>query len=325
MMPSRLASCLLLVTTGDAWMPSKPQLLPQRIMNRLVPPSADVAAFSCTRNAHLSGVAAPSEAAASKSVLVLGWFFAEQKQLQLVQRVYQKHGFGDVQILQSPVSLISKPRGWYKIIHKRRKHMLAHPLGRHFDVCHVMSGGFLNLYLLLAAGVPVQYDKIILDSTPILPKPRAFTSFQRAYLDSIGMDRFTKAVPFTLHLFIVSTRWMLGASYIWIKNKLCKMLRRSAAVACERDWLNWVSRLAMNNHYDRISNDALKVVFATVLKEAIFVNNPKDPFLSLEDVQGAREYCTQFDIVVRTVHVPTKHIQTIFRKPKAIFDALSAD
>jgi hypothetical protein len=81
----------------------------------------------------------------------------------------------------------------------------GHPLSRRFDTVHVMSGGFLNLYLNMVermpwflganfstlviilpvsqvSGAQLDFDTLILDSTPILPKPESFTRFARAYM-----------------------------------------------------------------------------------------------------------------------------------------------
>ena len=59
-------------------------------------------------------------------------------------------------------------------------------LDRHFDVVHCMSGGFLQLYVLLRSGIHLNFSTLLFDSTPILPKPVAFTTFARAYMRSAG-------------------------------------------------------------------------------------------------------------------------------------------
>jgi hypothetical protein len=48
-----------------------------------------------------------------KSVLIIAWFYAEPKQIELVKRIYKKKGFTDIVVQESPVKQISTPRGWY--------------------------------------------------------------------------------------------------------------------------------------------------------------------------------------------------------------------
>lgn len=52
-------------------------------------------------------------AAKGKSVLIIAWFYAEPKQIELVKRIYKKKGFDDIVVQESPVKQISTPRGWY--------------------------------------------------------------------------------------------------------------------------------------------------------------------------------------------------------------------
>lgn len=52
-------------------------------------------------------------ASKGKSVLIIAWFYAEPKQIELVKRIYKKKGFEDIVVQESPVKQISTPRGWY--------------------------------------------------------------------------------------------------------------------------------------------------------------------------------------------------------------------
>jgi hypothetical protein len=52
-------------------------------------------------------------ASKGKSVLIIAWFYAEPKQIELVKRIYKKKGFTDIVVQESPVKQISTPRGWY--------------------------------------------------------------------------------------------------------------------------------------------------------------------------------------------------------------------
>jgi hypothetical protein len=140
--------------------------------------------------------------AKKKSALILGWFYAEPRQLKFVARMYKKKGYADVVTCESDVGVVSKPKGWYKACLQTQKTMNqdgGHPLAREFDVVHVMSGGFLNLYQLLFAGVKIDFKTLVLDSTPILPKPAAFTRFARAYMDSVGLTIIPKLSEYLPH------------------------------------------------------------------------------------------------------------------------------
>merc|ERR1719152_566822 len=94
----------------------------------------------------------------------------------------------------------------------------GHPIGRHFDVVHAMSGGFLQLYLLRAAGVGLRFEKLLLDSTPILPKPAAFANFQREFArDATGalagaLRCALALVPPRAHAGLVRAAWFAGAA-----------------------------------------------------------------------------------------------------------------
>ena len=92
-------------------------------------------------------------------------------------------------------------------------------LDREFDVVHCMSGGFLNLYLLLSAHVPLRCRTLVMDSTPILPQPRAFVRFARAYMRENGLAAVPALLPEPLHTAFYTARWSLGALYVRIKHK----------------------------------------------------------------------------------------------------------
>ncbi len=49
-----------------------------------------------------------------KSALVLSWFFAQPKEIELVKRIYKKRGFSTVIVVESLVKEAATPRGWYK-------------------------------------------------------------------------------------------------------------------------------------------------------------------------------------------------------------------
>lgn len=152
--------------------------------------------------------AEPAQAStpAGRSALVLGWFHASERELAYVRKLYLRHGFTDVVVRPSVIGKIAKPRGWYRSIRRglrqeaiatqattqalvggRGKASASEPdVSRHFDVVHCLSGGFLSLYVLLRSGNRLTYDTLLLDSTPILPKPVAYTRFARAFLAAAG-------------------------------------------------------------------------------------------------------------------------------------------
>lgn len=57
-----------------------------------------------------------------------------------------------------------------------------------------MSGGFLNLGLVLSVRhlIPLRYRYLVMDSTPILPQPKSFVRFARAYMDDHGLSFVNK-------------------------------------------------------------------------------------------------------------------------------------
>mmetsp|Transcript_17502 Transcript_17502/g.40105 ORF Transcript_17502/g.40105 Transcript_17502/m.40105 type:complete len:337 (-) Transcript_17502:487-1497(-) len=116
---------------------------------------------------------AEADGVKERSALVLGWFYATPRELEYVRKLYTRNGYTHVVVLPSVVQRIAKPRGWYRTI---RQHTPPAHLGRHFDVVHCLSGGFLSMYVLRSSGVPITYSSLVLDSTPILPKVRSTTT-----------------------------------------------------------------------------------------------------------------------------------------------------
>jgi hypothetical protein len=199
-----------------------------------------------------------------KSVLVLSWFYAQPKEIELVKRIYKKRGYSTVIVVESLVKDAATPRGWYKSFLRSVLHSaysaprdsqiilsgryvkgsktasdIAAPLNaaldRRFDVVHCMSGGFLNLYLLLSARVPLRCGTLVMDSTPILPQPRAFVRFARAYMNENGMGTVPAILPEPIHTAFYTARWSLGALYVRIKHKWAiRELKNQAPQIAER-------------------------------------------------------------------------------------------
>jgi len=262
-----------------------------------------------------------------KSALVLGWFYAEPRQLKFVARLYRKQGFTDVVTYESHVATVARPRGWYSGCLDTQKQIASeegHPLAREFDVVHVMSGGFLNLYQLLFAGVAIEFKTLVLDSTPILPKPAAFTRFARAYLDSVGFKWVSRLLPRPVHQATVTLRWAMQSAYIKFQHQflrlLAKMGKRGVPTA-ETKTLNKQATMTMTNRYVPIIDSVIKVLFEKMSgKKAVFVYNPSDPFINSKDVQSTMDRAAkEYGVKVQSVEVEHDHVQTLFKEPTAIF------
>ena len=53
-------------------------------------------------------------AARAKSALILGWFGASSRELELVERVYKRNGYEDVTVMPSLIAALTKPSGWFR-------------------------------------------------------------------------------------------------------------------------------------------------------------------------------------------------------------------
>ena len=85
--------------------------------------------------------------------------------------------------------------------------------GRHYDVVHAQSGGFLQLYLLLRTGAVRSMDTLVLDSTPIMPRPDALAAFAHG------------GRPLARALLLV--RWAVELRLVWLAHAVRRLLRRS--------------------------------------------------------------------------------------------------
>ena len=234
---------------------------------------------------------------AERSVLVLGWFFASKRELDYVRRAYARNGYTHIEIVPSAVSVISKPRGWYRTIRRQLQPTRASTepkpnahLGRHYDVVHCLSGGFLAMYVLRRSGVPVTFSSLLLDSTPILPKPAAFTRFTRAYLNSVGLTLPLKLLPSALHLRLVQLRWNLGLMYVQLRHRLLSALGREQGAPLEH-WTQGPVGWALKGDYTRVARHALGTIYQAAERGArvMFVANPDDPYIDTSDVEEAAQ------------------------------------
>jgi hypothetical protein len=258
--------------------------------------------------------------------------------------MYKRNGFDEVIIEQSPVGVMTKPRGWYRTIRKQGKHMAGASnsagtfdrLNRNFDVVHCMSGGFLNLYVLLRAGVDIRFSRLLFDSTPILPKPAAFTQFSRAYMEAAGWKLALKALPAKLHVKMVALRWHIGLWYVRGKFMLMQKLGRARGDA-ETDWCEGPIMWGLRGDFERVSRHALGTVFEIAARGPTgqgptgqaanieFVYNPDDPFMRVEDIREAAALAAKCGLPVRETYVAVDHIKGLFSIPKTIFGLLRSD
>lgn len=285
-------------------------------------------------DAHVNGINGKDTLTEKKtsSVLVLSWFHANPRELKLVKLIYRKNGYKDVHIHESPVNLLSKPRGWYRTFVNTAKSTNSDmpELCRHYDIIHCMSGGFLNLYLLLAAGVPLEFDNLVLDSTPILPKPSSFVRFTRAYLEDNGLQLINRLVPKAVHQLAVDARWSVGSVYVRLKHNLLmrKQLKKAGEGVGERadEWAKTVVRSATHHDWEAVKDQAIQTIFQREKPmKCVFLFNPEDKYILQEDIKEVAEKSRGYGNTVTEVHVDTDHVQTIFKKPHTLFEALSEE
>jgi len=322
---------LLAIATTAGLVTSLRAPLPARRRAALKPLSAEEPAA-----ASAPAAAEESSEEAHKSAVVFGFFAAKDRELDLIKRQYERFGYDEVVVVPSLVSRLARPSGWYKLFRENAKQGRDHPLGRHFDVAHCMSGGFLNLYLTRGAGVPLTCDTLLLDSTPILPKPAAFTTFARQFLRDMGLGPVILFFPRLVHVSVVRLGWSLTACRLRLAHRLRRAL--GYPISPYRDlvtsWLRMSSAAAMSGggavSYDRISEHAEQTIFARAPnarppKRAVFLHNPRDPYLSHADVLETVHHARDLGVEACVKEVPTKHVQTIFQKPKLIFEEVLGD
>ena len=255
-----------------------------------------------------------------------------------MKRIYKKKGYSKIVIQESIVKEIATPRGWYRTYDRFvagedtiSKELQAN-LGQEFDVVHCMSGGFLNLALVLSSKLPLRFKTLVLDSTPIMPQPKAFVRFARAYMNENGLGLVTTMLPEPLHTAFYTSKWGIGGAYVRLKHKMLKRFgfrtkRKLGDIPYEEmeNWTRWATHVAMLDRYENMTQVTVKTVLdnkSTGVQEAIFLYNPNDPFINTADVEMVIEQCSQLGVNAIIKHVETKHIETLFRKPNVLFNAL---
>ncbi|KAJ1446668.1 hypothetical protein M885DRAFT_545602 [Pelagophyceae sp. CCMP2097] len=266
--------------------------------------------------------------AAKRSACVFGWFFASEKELAFVKKKYEQNGFTDVLIVPSDVAMISRPRGWYRTYLERHveQNTVGSPMAKEFDVVHCLSGGFLNFYLARAAGIPISCKTLVMDSTPILPTPAAFTRFVRAVFAAKGAARLLRVYPGPIHRSVVWARWVAGAAYARAKHRVLRRDADPRINAAAGIWLRRFSTAVFRRTYPVMIDDALDEVFGHVPHLRVeFIYNPKDPFISQLDLETAVQRAKALGCRVHMSEVETNHVQTMFRKPKIWQKAVEPD
>ena len=266
-----------------------------------------------------------------KTAAVFGFFGASDRELALIEKRYAKNGYECV-VVPSPVKEVARPSGWYKNFRRNARLGKDHELARHFDVVHCMSGGFLNYYLTRGAGVPLACDTLLLDSTPILPKPRAFTTFARQFMrDALPFGKVVDLFPQPLHLFLIRTRWSVTAFRLRVQHWVLRRLGRHPRAWRDLTtrWLRVSSSAARRGNYEPIVAHAARVAFgrapaAPPPKRAVFLHNPADPYLSRDDVLATVGAAGRLGLAADVHEVATNHVQTIFQKPRLIFEGALA-
>lgn len=286
--------------------------------------------------------AAGAEPQTKRTALVLAWFYSSQREREFVRRLYLRNGFTDCIVLESPVNIYTKPRGWYRTMRRNQKRLgEAHDLSQHFDVVHCMSGGFLHLYTLIRSGVQLRCDTLLFDSTPILPKPAAFTRFARAYMESEGLTLPLKLLPRQAQERMVNGRWAVALRYVRTKHKVLNALGRRAELL--DTWATaetGATGLALAGKWDELEaaevcsrvfsrpggSDAHDHVGAGEHQcahgEVVFLYNPSDPFLDAQDVERVMEFAAGAGYKVKAEHTEADHVKTMFTSPRKVFGLL---
>jgi len=246
-----------------------------------------------------------------------------------VRKAYDKNGF-DVTIQPSIVNVLAKPRGWYRTLRRRlqpnRKtpEPEPHALGRKFDVVHCLSGGFLSLYVLRRSRVALTFQTLLLDSTPILPKPAAFTRFTRAYLQSAGFSLPLRVFPRKLHQWLVKTNWLIALLYVQLRHRFLRAIGRLQGKDLD-EWTSGPVDWAVRNDYGRVAKHAMGSVLEGAAEDArlVFMYNPDDPYLDVADVREAANLAASVGARVDTVVTDCDHVQAMFKMPSKVFNILN--
>ena len=294
---------------------------------------------SLTMKSDFADATSPNDFAAStqRSALVLGWFFASDRELEHVRKMYLRNGYTDVVIQPTNFGVISKPRGWYRSMRKRwiphhvetsireQQPLPNAELARHFDVVHCLSGGFLALYVLLGSGVGLRFSTLLFDSTPILPQPAAFTRFARAYMRQAGLGPLLRVFPAAFHQWLVQMRWAISLVYIKLRHRALRLLGHQQSPELST-WVDGPVSWALRGDYARASEAALSTINECAANcdgsEMIFMYNPDDPFIDPADVGRAATLARKAGLSVREELVPFEHIKGLFSAPRTIFNLL---
>jgi len=185
------------------------------------------------------------------------------------------------------------------------------------------------MYLVRAAGVPLSCGSLLLDSTPILPKPGAFVTFTRQFMIDSGKGVAVSIVPKAIHRGLVHLKWVLGARFELAKSRLAAWVPGKSDTgpsggACHQT--AFILRAAATGSYDRMIQNMFSKVFGRTRSAAapasvVFLHNPEDPYLDKIDVESTYVAAGRIAPSVSKRLVTTGHVQTLFRKPRQVFEA----
>jgi len=152
-----------------------------------------------------------------------------------------------------------------------------------------------------------------------------------------GLDFITKLLPERFHTWIYTSRWGIGGAYVRAKHKVSSALglkgkRKLGAIPengakmeeMER-WTRWSTHVAMLDRYDNMTQVTIETVLnpaVSGVKECIFLYNPDDPYINPADVDMVIKECPARGVKAVIKHVDKKHIETLFRKPNILFNAI---
>ena len=153
----------------------------------------------------------------------------------------------------------------------------------------------VRVHVCACVCVPGAAQVLVLDSTPIMPQPKAFVRFARAYMMDNGLDVVTKILPEPVHTWFYTSRWGIGGVYVRLKHKLSSLFgikgpRRLGEIPSQEmeTWTRWATHVAMLDRYENMTQVTIDTVInpsASGMEECIFMYNPNDPYVNPDDVQ----------------------------------------
>lgn len=240
--------------------------------------------------------------AKKKMALVFSFFGARQIQMHMIAFKYRREGY-DCKVIETKIGDFINA---YKALQFLNQEIMKKTFVEdgHYDIIHVMSGGFLQYGLLRYGGASISCDTIIFDSTPIMLKPASFVTFVKTYTNL--------PLPSWFIRMLISIWYWISASFYLLFNRKGK-----AKKALE------MANLIRFGKYDTISEILLKSVLDHTgyikPKQSIFVYNAEDPYINVSDIKNAIDFTVEKDTKVIKVVNSNKHIEMIFKNSNMFF------